>query len=59
MYLQGKISKDEMVEKLNIAIRQYAKRQMTWFKRNKNIHWITNEEEADKLLRAFITEPTP
>ncbi len=41
LYLQGKISKDEMVEKLNIAIRQYAKRQMTWFKRNKKIRWFT------------------
>ncbi len=40
-YLQGKITKEEMVAKLNIAIRQYAKRQMTWFKRNKNIKWFT------------------
>lgn len=58
-YLQGTTSEEEMrVEALH-SIVQYAKRQMTWFKRNKNIHWITNEEEADKLLRAFITEPTP
>ncbi|MDP2641858.1 MAG: tRNA (adenosine(37)-N6)-dimethylallyltransferase MiaA [bacterium] len=41
MYLQGKISKTEMIEKLNTAICQYAKRQMTWFKRNKKIRWFT------------------
>lgn len=40
-YLQGKMTKKEMIEKLNIAIRQYAKRQMTWFKRNKEIKWFT------------------
>ena len=34
MYLQNKISKIDMVEKLNIEIKRYAKRQMTWFKRN-------------------------
>jgi len=32
-YLQNKITKEEMVEQLETAIRQYAKRQITWFKR--------------------------
>jgi tRNA dimethylallyltransferase len=40
-YLQGKLTKDAMTEKLNTAIRQYSKRQMTWFKRNKAIKWFT------------------
>ncbi len=39
-FLQKKITKEEMTELLNIAIRQYAKRQMVWFKRNKNIKWF-------------------
>ena len=47
MYLQKKISKKEMVKKLNIAIRQYAKRQMTWFKRNKKIKWFTLSLASD------------
>ena len=42
-YLQDKLEYDEMVEKLNIAIRQFAKRQMTWFRRwekqGKKIDW--------------------
>lgn len=39
-YLQNKITKKEMVEELSKAIVQYAKRQMTWFKRNTKIKWI-------------------
>lgn len=38
-YLQGKIKKKEMLEKLELDIWHYAKRQRTWFKRNKEIRW--------------------
>lgn len=41
MHLKNKISKQEMVNQLYIASRHYAKRQMTWFKRNKDIRWFT------------------
>ena len=56
MYLQGKISKKEMFEKLNTAIRQYAKRQMTWFNRNKSIKWFKPEEykEIEKYARVML-----
>lgn len=44
LYLTGEISYEEMVEKLNIAIHQFAKRQMTWFRKMERegfrIHWI-------------------
>lgn len=40
LYLEKKISKQEMIEKLNTEIYQYAKRQMTWFKRNPEIKWL-------------------
>lgn len=43
-YLQKKISRKELEEKLYIAIRQYAKRQITWFKRNKEIKWFGLKE---------------
>ena len=39
-HLTGKISKDEMITLLETAIWQYAKRQRTWFKRNKEIRWV-------------------
>lgn len=43
-YVQRKLSKDEMIEKLYREIRHYAKRQMTWFKRNKSIKWFEPSE---------------
>jgi tRNA dimethylallyltransferase len=39
-YLQKMITKSEMLEKLNREIWHYAKKQMTWFKRDKRIWWI-------------------
>ena len=39
-YLQKKITKEEMLKKLNSEIYHYAKRQMTWFKRDKEIKWF-------------------
>ncbi|MBP9822449.1 MAG: tRNA (adenosine(37)-N6)-dimethylallyltransferase MiaA [Candidatus Pacebacteria bacterium] len=53
-YLQNKITKDEMTIGLDQAIHQYSKRQMTWFKRNKNIHWVKNLTSATKLMKAFV-----
>ncbi len=40
LYLEGKISKQEMVSELEKEIWQYVKRQRTWFKRNKDIIWL-------------------
>lgn len=40
LYLQGKITKQKMIDQLNLKIFQYAKRQMTWFKRDSRIYWI-------------------
>lgn len=39
-YLDGNCTIDEAVDKIKQESRRYAKRQMTWFKRNKNIEWI-------------------
>lgn len=51
LHLQGKLSKDEMDAQLFIAIRQYAKRQMTWWKRNKNIRWYADASKVS--LKSF------
>lgn len=40
LYLEGKISKTEMITELEKEIWQYVKRQRTWFKRNKDIIWL-------------------
>lgn len=39
-YLDGEISLDEAVENLKRGTRNYAKRQLTWFRRNEKINWI-------------------
>jgi len=59
LYLQNKISKEEMITQLEREIIQYAKRQMTWFKRNKNIHWFNVEDSnakknIDTLIGSFL-----
>ena len=48
-FLQNKITKDELLYNLNIAIRQYAKRQIVWFKGNKNIKWFHTSEQVKVL----------
>jgi len=53
-YLQGKITKKEMIENLQKDTEKFAKRQMTWFKANKKIYWIKNRKEAEKLIKGFL-----
>lgn len=60
LHLTGQLTYEEMCSKLEIAIHQFAKRQMTWFRgmerRGTPIHWIemppTNEED----LKAFLKQ---
>ena len=54
LYLQNKINYDEMVNRLRIAIHQFAKRQLTWFKRMKNIIWLKDDQQALKLIQKFL-----
>ena len=58
-YLTGEISSlEEMKRLLSIAIKQFAKRQMTWFRRNGSIHWLDMHGdpvgEACALIDAFM-----
>ena len=48
MYLQGKIDKKEMIEKINTESWHYAKRQKTWFKKDTNTIWIDPRKNTDK-----------
>ncbi len=58
-YILKEITYDQMLEQLNIAIRQFAKRQMTWFRRMERngteICWIDPQLEFDEKI-AVITE---
>ncbi|RPI17574.1 MAG: tRNA (adenosine(37)-N6)-dimethylallyltransferase MiaA [Ignavibacteriae bacterium] len=46
-YLDGKIEREEMIELIKRNTRRYAKRQMTWFRKDKNIKWIDVNDEVD------------
>ena len=54
LYLQAKLTRQEMSVQLQFAIQNYAKRQMTWFQRDKRIHWNNNLNSASKLCKKFI-----
>jgi tRNA dimethylallyltransferase len=51
-YLLGALSKDEAVHRMKLETGRYAKRQMTWFRRNKKIEWFSPEKTGSlrKLL---------
>ena len=57
-YVIGRISYDEMFERLEIAIHQFAKRQMTWFRgmerRGFTIHWIDGALPMEDKLNCII-----
>lgn len=54
LYLSGKLSYNQMEEQLNVAIHQFAKRQMTWFRgmerKGIQIHWIKVEDALEEKL---------
>ncbi|MEI8005504.1 MAG: tRNA (adenosine(37)-N6)-dimethylallyltransferase MiaA [Bacteroidota bacterium] len=61
LYLEGELGYDEMFRLLNIAIHQFAKRQMTWFRRMERqgikIHWIEGDQPSEdkvKKIREII-----
>lgn len=60
-YFDGEITLDEAVSNLKLATRHYAKRQLTWFRRNDKINWFypdeyENSAEFTKSVINFIKE---
>lgn len=53
-HLRGQLTEAEMREKLHTAICQFAKRQMTWFKKMPAVNWVKDYKEAEKLVREFL-----
>lgn len=56
-HFEGRLTLDEAVEKIKQESRRYAKRQMTWFRRNPEINWIMlqNDYSLDKTLEKCFT----
>ena len=55
-YIENKINKDELKALINKDTFNYAKRQKTWFKRNKNIHWIEEQGEVVDLITTYLNK---
>lgn len=53
-YLQNKLTYQQMIERIQTESEHFTKRQMTWFKRDKRIHWINNQKDAILLIDKFI-----
>jgi len=53
-YLQGEITLEQAKESIKQHSRQYARRQMSWFKRDKRIIWVSNYQKAQKAIADFL-----
>ena len=53
-YLNKKISLTEAIKEIKKNTWHFAKRQMTWFKRDNRIHWINNYKKAERLVEKFL-----
>ncbi len=59
LYLTGELDYNSMVNKLNVAIHQFAKRQMTWFRKMEregiNIQWIDGQIPMDEKIKTALS----
>lgn len=53
-FLNKEITGEKAIELIKRDTRRYAKRQVTWFKRDKNITWVQNLDEAEQLVQDFL-----
>jgi tRNA dimethylallyltransferase len=55
-FLDRKISYNEMIEKIKMETRRYAKRQLTWFRKNKEIIWLDGLDTTEKNIQTILEE---
>ena len=48
------MSANDIIHNIQKESEQFSKRQMTWFKKDKRIKWITNYKESEKLTKDFL-----
>jgi len=53
-YLNNQISLPEAIDEIKLNTKHYAKRQRTWFKRNKKIQWLSDVSAAEKLVSEWL-----
>jgi tRNA dimethylallyltransferase len=55
-YFSKEINLNELIEKIDRDTLKLTKKQRTWFKRNKSIHWLSNREEYVELVTTFLNK---
>lgn len=57
-YFDGRNTREEAVNEIKLHTRQFAKRQMTWFRKMENIHWAdsVDREHLSKLVRTAVSQ---
>ena len=53
-HLEGKITREEVKNLIKLHTNQFAKRQMTWFQKDKKINWVENRTQAERLIKDFL-----
>ena len=53
-YLNGIYTKEEMIEKIKMETRRYAKRQLTWFRKNKQTIWLDGSKDRQNNVDIIL-----
>ena len=53
-YLKGSLTKEEMIEKIKMESRRYAKRQITWFKKDKDTYWLDGLDSTENNINIIL-----
>jgi len=59
LYLEGKMTEDEMIADIQQKTRRYAKKQMTWYRKKSEIHWLEGNQlnpEIQSAIAEFLKE---
>lgn len=55
-YLEKKVTKEEMIKKIKMESRRYAKRQLTWFRKNKQTIWLDGLQDVQNNIKIILEE---
>ena len=53
-YLEKELTKEEMIEKIKMETRRYAKRQLTWFRKNKQTIWLNGNDNIQNNIKIIL-----
>jgi tRNA dimethylallyltransferase len=54
-YLEGHWSLEEAVERIKGNTRRYARKQLTWYKKDEHIHWF-NPQDKEEIIRYIMSQ---